>query len=103
MIKIWHTDVQGLTTTAAQVLGASTNAKLGGLTSTGLSVYVWSDSNIRVGVNGTGVGITSGATLTANKWHCVGNVPNAALMYFASISATPDMRIMVTEGQLHGV
>jgi len=103
MLKIWHTDVQALSTTGTQHLGASSNAKLGGLNNPGLSVYVWCDSNFRVGINGTGVGITTGATLTANKWHCVGNVPNAALMYFASISATPDMRIMVTEGQLHGV
>lgn len=101
MVKIWHTDVQALSTTGTQHL---TSTKLGGFEGNpGLSVYVWSDANFRVGVNGTGTGITSGATLTANKWHCVGNPPNANKLYFASISATPDMRIMVTEGPLHGV
>lgn len=101
MLKIWHTDVTALSTTGTQVL---TSAKLGTFDgNAGLSVYVWSDSNFRVGVNGTGSGITSGATLTANKWHCVGNAPNAAKMFFASITGTPDMRIMVTEGPLLGV
>ena len=101
MNRIWHTDVAGLTTTASLAL---TSAKVGGFEgNAGLLVYVWSDANIRVGVNGTGAGITTGATLTANKWHCVGNAPNAVKMYFAATSSTPDMRIMVTEGQLHGV
>jgi hypothetical protein len=98
MIKIWHTDVVGLNTTGGQVL---VSAELGGFEGNpGLSVYVWSDANFRVAVTST---VANGATLTANKWHCVGNAPNAHKLYFASISATPDMRIMVTEGQLHGV
>ena len=101
MIKIWHTGVQQLSTTGTQHL---TTANLGGFEdNTGLSVYVWADANIRVGLNGTGAGITTGATLTANKWHCVGNAPNAHKLYFAAVTGTPDMRIMVTEGSLHGV
>lgn len=101
MHRIWHTDVVALSTTGTQVL---TSAKVGGFeANAGFSVYVWCDSNFRVGVNGTGAGITTGATLTANKWHCVGNVPNAVKMYFASTTGTPDIRIMVTEGHLHGV
>jgi len=100
MHRIWHTDVVQLSTTGSLYL----TSKVGGFeANAGLSVYVWCDANFRVGVNGTGTGITSGATLTANKWHCVGNVPNAVKMYFASTTGVPDMRIMVTEGHLHGV
>ena len=100
MNRIWHTDVVQLSTTGSLFLAS----KVGGFEdNAGFSVYVWCDANFRVGVNGTGSGITTGATLTANKWHCVGNVPNAVKMYFASTTGTPDMRIMVTEGHLHGV
>ncbi len=99
MQAIIFTSVQQLTTTAAAI----TSGNLGGATilaNGGFTAYVWSDAIIRVtGPNSS----TSFARLAASKWHCVGNPPNAARLTFASESATPDMRIMITDGLLHGV
>jgi hypothetical protein len=99
MQAIIFTSVQALSTTATAI----STANLGGATISangGFTVYVWSDAIFRVtGPNSS----TSQARFVASKWHCIGNPPNAARLTFASESATPDMRIMITDGLFHGV
>jgi hypothetical protein len=97
---IW-TAVQALSVTPTAI----SDANLGGANIAGNSqyqVYVWSDANFRVLAPGV-TALANGATITANKWHSVGLASTVRLCTFASISATPDMRIMVTRGSLHGV
>ena len=97
-LRMLWTDVQQISTTPITI----PDAKLGGTTlvAEGNSdVYVWCDAVFRVRAGGS----TAGFSLSPNKAHYVGTIAQAKLLTFESTTGTPDMRILVCDGEYTGV
>lgn len=100
LTKIVYSGVKGTSTTGFNFSAA----ELGGAgiqDNPGNQVYIWSDSVVRISAPGRTA--AQGCSIGASKLTHIGNAPNATTLLISSVSATPDVRYMVTDGPMTGI
>lgn len=100
LTKILYSGVKATSTTGFNFSAA----ELGG---TGISdnpgnyVYIWCDAVVRISAPGRTA--AQGCSIGASKLTHIGNAPNATTLLISSVSLTPDVRYIITNGPMTGI